>query len=640
MSISPQLVVRTSVAGLLAGSSAVGFAMCWGPLFVAFAGVQGPPDEADGVLAALVDVPAVDVEVFPVPVSLLLPQPAARRVRRAAVRASFGWDMGGQDNHGLRDAVSPHGRLRPRAPGSRRLRVGRRRCHAPRSRGRRRAARGRQGRGVLHQRRAPFRGGVRPEALGTRLPRVDRGGRHGRGGAPVRPGIDPRLEPGVRDRLRCGPTPCRGRRAARDPRRRRCRRPRRPRRLRLRRAALRGAGDPRRGAGAVHLPRRHVPDARRAVARHRGDRRRGRSCDGRRGGHGRQAVARYLRDGTGPARARPGARDRRQGGCRPRRGARSAARRRARRRRAVRRCRGVRHYARAPGARLIALIVNPSAGGGRAAKALPKVQERLRALGVEHHTELTRDLAHAQDLARAAAGAGEPAVVLSGDGLIGAIAHVLRGHPGAVMGVLPGGRGNDFARVAGIPLDAGAACEVIAHGVPQDVDLGDVDGATFIGIASLGFDSEANRIANEAPPQLGGMVYAYGALRALAGWKHAIFEVMVDGEARAFSGWTVACANSKAYGGGMFMAPDAELDDGKLDVVMCEATSKATFLRVLPKVFKGSHVHEPSYHVLRGSEVRISADRPFTVYADGDPIGELPCTVRAIPAAVKVLLPA
>ena len=289
---------------------------------------------------------------------------------------------------------------------------------------------------------------------------------------------------------------------------------------------------------------------------------------------------------------------------------------------------------------MIALIVNPSAGGGRAAKALPKVQERLRALGVEHHTELTRDLPHAQDLARSAAAAGEPAVVLSGDGLVGAVAHVLRGHSDAVMGVLPGGRGNDFARVAGIPLDVEEACDVIANGAPRAVDLGDVDGATFIGIASLGFDSEANRIANEAPPQLGGLVYAYGALRALAAWKHASFEVVVDGQARAFSGWSVACANSKAYGGGMFMAPDADLHDGQLDVVISEATSKAKFLRVLPAVFKGKHVEEPSVHVLRGSEVRVSADRPFTVYADGDPIGELPCTVRAIPDAVQVLLPA
>jgi diacylglycerol kinase family enzyme len=181
---------------------------------------------------------------------------------------------------------------------------------------------------------------------------------------------------------------------------------------------------------------------------------------------------------------------------------------------------------------------------------------------------------------------------------------------------------------------------VIANGVARPVDLGDVDGATFIGIASLGFDSDANRIANEAPPRLGGLVYTYGALRALAGWKHAAYEVVVDGQAHSFSGWSVACANSKAYGGGMYMAPDADLHDGLLDVVLTEATSKARFLRLLPSLFKGEHIEDPQVRVLRGAEVRISADRPFTVYADGDAIAELPCTVRAVSGAVNVLLPA
>jgi diacylglycerol kinase family enzyme len=91
----------------------------------------------------------------------------------------------------------------------------------------------------------------------------------------------------------------------------------------------------------------------------------------------------------------------------------------------------------------------------------------------------------------------------------------------------------------------------------------------------------------------------------------------------------------------MFVAPDAELDDGQLDVVYMERTSKATFVRkVLPKVFKGEHVKEPSVHVLRGVEVRVDADRPFMVYADGDPVGELPMTFRALPGALQVLLPA
>jgi YegS/Rv2252/BmrU family lipid kinase len=285
------------------------------------------------------------------------------------------------------------------------------------------------------------------------------------------------------------------------------------------------------------------------------------------------------------------------------------------------------------------LLVNPSAGGGRAARALPDVQNALRGLGVEHRTELTRDLDHARELARAAAEGGERVVTLSGDGLVGCVVGALRDVPGSVLGILPGGRGNDLARVLGIPLEPVAACEVIAHGVERDLDIGDVEGATFIGIASAGFDSEANRIANEAPSWMGQGVYAYGALRALIAWKPAHFELELDGSAHSFTGYTVAAANSRAYGGGMFLAPDAELDDGLLDVVISGHVSKLSFLRALPKVFKGEHVKERSVTILRAREVRISADRPFVLYADGDPIGELPTVVRAMPAAVRIMAP-
>ena len=89
----------------------------------------------------------------------------------------------------------------------------------------------------------------------------------------------------------------------------------------------------------------------------------------------------------------------------------------------------------------------------------------------------------------------------------------------------------------------------------------------------------------------------------------------------------------------MYAAPDAELDDGLLDVVMCADMSKLQFLKMLRKVFKGTHVHEPNVEVLRSSTVRVSADRPFVAYADGDPIGDLPLTIRAVPHALDVLCP-
>jgi YegS/Rv2252/BmrU family lipid kinase len=294
-----------------------------------------------------------------------------------------------------------------------------------------------------------------------------------------------------------------------------------------------------------------------------------------------------------------------------------------------------------PTARAISLIVNPAAGGGRAGRLLGSVGVALSSHGLEHHIERTRSLEHASELAAKAAAADEIAVAFGGDGLIAAVAAGLRGTNG-LMGLLPGGRGNDLARVLGIPRDPVAACQVLSTGVVRALDLGQAGERTFLGIASCGFDSDANRIANEARLVKGNLVYAYGAIRALAGWRPARFELTLDdGGKHVVTGYSVGAANSKAYGGGMYAAPDAELDDGLLDIVTCAEMSKWRFLTTLmPKVFKGTHVNEPEVTVLRSSSVEIVADRPFTMYADGDPIAELPVTVRVLRGAVRVLLPA
>ncbi len=288
---------------------------------------------------------------------------------------------------------------------------------------------------------------------------------------------------------------------------------------------------------------------------------------------------------------------------------------------------------------MLSLIVNPSSGGGRAGAALDGVLAELRARGLEYHVELTTSLEHARELARVAQTDGEVAVALGGDGLIGAVAGALRGTD-AVLGLLPGGRGNDLARVLGIPLDPVAACAVLDAGTVRSLDLGAVGDATFIGIASCGFDSEANRIANQAQLIRGRLVYTYGGLRALLGWRPARFSLRIDGEPRSLIGYTVAIANAAAYGGGMFLAPDASLSDGLLDVVLIADEPRLQFLRHLPKVFKGEHVDLAAVSVLRAREVEVAADRAFTVYADGDPIAELPVTVRVLPGAIRVLVPA
>ena len=289
--------------------------------------------------------------------------------------------------------------------------------------------------------------------------------------------------------------------------------------------------------------------------------------------------------------------------------------------------------------RRLALIVNPVAGGGRPARALPQVQARLRALGFEQRFDYTKSLGHARELALEAAANGEVAVAFGGDGLISAVAGALK-HTDGVVGVLPGGRGNDLCRVLGIPVKPIAACGVLASGVERRLDLGEAGGRTFVGIASCGFDSEVNRIANETTRVRGSLVYAYALIRALPSWQAAEFQVTLNGGAvRTFSGYSVAAANSKAFGGGMLLAPDASLTDGLFDVVIIEDMSRLRFLRLAPTVFSGRHVRQPAVTVQRARELHIEASRPFTLYADGEAIAELPTTVQLLAGAVRMIVP-
>lgn len=287
---------------------------------------------------------------------------------------------------------------------------------------------------------------------------------------------------------------------------------------------------------------------------------------------------------------------------------------------------------------MLSLIVNPAAGGGRTARALPDVCAALDSHGLEHHVEPTTSLDHARELARAAADNGELAVAFGGDGLVAAVAGALC-HSDCVLGVLPGGRGNDFVRCLGIALDPVQACATLATGDVSQLDLGSIGGSIFIGIATCGFDSTANRIANETRLPLGSLVYAYGGIRALARWQPIRFTLRLDGEELAFSGYSVAVANSSRYGGGMQLAPDARLDDGLFDVVMVSESSKLAFLRQLPRVFSGRHVDSGYVRIVRAREIEISSDRPTEVYADGDPVSALPATLTVKPGSVRVKVP-
>jgi YegS/Rv2252/BmrU family lipid kinase len=289
--------------------------------------------------------------------------------------------------------------------------------------------------------------------------------------------------------------------------------------------------------------------------------------------------------------------------------------------------------------RPLAVLVNPAAAAGRALAVLPEVQAELDRLRAEYRVVETTSSDHARALARAAADAGETVAALGGDGFVGTIAGELCGTE-ARLAVLPGGRGNDFARVLGIPREPAESVRVALDGTERRVDVAEANGAAYVGLASCGFDSECNRLANEARLVKGNLVYLYAAIRTLASWRHAEFEVVVDGKRHSFRGYNVIVANSKAYGGGMYVVPHAVLDDGVLEVMVTTEKARWPFVKGVVKTFNGSHVDDPALRFLRGREVQVSSDRPFEVYADGDPIAAMPVSIRVAERVLRVMVPA
>lgn len=285
------------------------------------------------------------------------------------------------------------------------------------------------------------------------------------------------------------------------------------------------------------------------------------------------------------------------------------------------------------------LIVNPTAGGGRAERVLGTVTALLDQDRCEFRVAVTRSAGHGAELALGCLDSGEIPVLVGGDGLAGSVGGALAG-TGLEMGLIPAGRGNDLARGLGIPTRTPEAVRNLREGTARMIDVGEGNGRRFLGIASVGFDSDANRIANESRLLAGPPVYAWAAVRALMGWKPVRFEITTGGTRRRLTGHTIAVANNRFYGGGMKMAPDAQIDDGMFDVIVVSAVSKVRFLSDFPKVFSGTHVRSDGVETLKTPGISISASQSLTVYADGDPLTELPATFHVLERALPVICPA
>jgi diacylglycerol kinase (ATP) len=284
----------------------------------------------------------------------------------------------------------------------------------------------------------------------------------------------------------------------------------------------------------------------------------------------------------------------------------------------------------------IALLVNPTAGRGRGARAGRIAAATLRADG-HHVRELAgRDADEAGDLAVAALADGPDAlVVVGGDGLVHLAVQHLAG-TGIPLGVVPAGTGNDVARYLGAPRrDPAAAARLVSSGRVRAMDLGRAGSRYFATVLAAGFDSQVNERANAMSWPRGQMRYNIAVAAQLRTFEPMRFSIELDGVSRDLDATLVAVGNGPSYGGGLRICEGAVLDDGRLDVVLIKPVSKVELVRVFPRLFNGTHVTHPQYEHHRVRRVSVAAPG-IAAYADGERFGRLPLTVEVAARALRV----
>lgn len=288
----------------------------------------------------------------------------------------------------------------------------------------------------------------------------------------------------------------------------------------------------------------------------------------------------------------------------------------------------------------VALVVNPTAGKGRAAKTVANVAERLREGGSSVSILVGRDAADATDLARHAVTDGADALVaLGGDGMVHLALNVVAGTP-TPLGIVPAGTGNDLAATLRLPTDPVAAAVVVADRLAADaarpMDAVRVGEKWFGCVLGAGFDSRVNDRANRMTWPRGRMRYNLAMLAELRVFRPLPFVLDIDGERWETEAMLVAIGNAKSYGAGMLVCPHAVIDDGVVDITVLGPVSKPEFLKTFPKVFKGTHVDHPSVTTRTAKVVSVSSPG-VTAYADGEYLADLPITCETVAGAVRVL---
>ncbi|MFF0543375.1 diacylglycerol kinase family protein [Nocardia thailandica] len=312
----------------------------------------------------------------------------------------------------------------------------------------------------------------------------------------------------------------------------------------------------------------------------------------------------------------------------------------------------------AASARHVLVVTNPHSGAGKGHDVSAVVRARCAARGVAVAEVRAPNAAESARLVRAAiadpAARPDAVVCVGGDGLMHVLLGALAG-TGVPLGLVPAGTGNDLARELGVPTgDPAAAVDVVLDGHTAVMDLGRLAGAEprwFATVAGAGFDARVTLRANRMRRPRGPLRYTFAAVAEILGGHTLPFEIELDGLApgaldnpageRATirtEAVMTPIGNTRTYGGGMLICPDAVADDGYLDLTVVGAVSRLSLARLLPALSAGRRIDHPATRRYRARRITVSAPGGLAT-ADGEDMGALPVTAEVVPGALTVLVP-
>lgn len=286
------------------------------------------------------------------------------------------------------------------------------------------------------------------------------------------------------------------------------------------------------------------------------------------------------------------------------------------------------------------IIVNPTAGRGKTKAALPVIKEKLKSLSIEYELHLTTGPGHATELARGLAATGASTIgAAGGDGTVHEVINGMVGSQ-AALAVIPTGTGNDLARALNIPLEASAAISTLYDAPFRSIDYGVDREGIFSVILGLGFTAQVMDHVNKHKDFLRGpLAIAAAVFKVIKNLEATELEIVLDGQVMRRRSVAVFIMNSCWTGGGMFVTPEAKLNDGVFHLCLVNELGKLELINLLPKVYSGAHVGHKSVEILTCREIVIEAQKPMIKMFDGNVYGTTPVHATIVPQGLRVLSP-